>query len=86
MAYRRVIDEWRAQDLRLDLAFTLLERSLLLGGQDKSAAAGRAEAAELFAAMGADGLIERLESGAPRQMTVKPSPEPQVEGAAATTR
>ena len=86
VAYRRVIDEWRAQDLRLDLAFTLFERALLLGRQDNSAAAGRAEAAELFAAMGADGLIERLESGAPRQMTVKPSPEPQVEGAAATTR
>ncbi len=65
IAYRQVIDEWRAEDLRLDLAMTLLERARLLGDVDKEAAAGRAEAAQLFAAMGADGLIDRLEAGAP---------------------
>ncbi len=68
-AYRRVIEEWRTEDLRMDLALTLLERARLLGDIDAAAAAGREEAAQIFAAMGADGLVDRLESGAP----LKPS-------------
>jgi len=48
----------------LDLALALIERARLLGKVDKEAAAGRAEAAEIFAAMGADGFLERLEAGA----------------------
>ena len=63
-AFRRVIDEWRQAELRLDLAYALLERALLLGTVDAEAAAGRAEAAGLFAEMGADGLLERLEAAA----------------------
>jgi hypothetical protein len=70
-AYRRLIDEWRAADLRLDLALTLLERARLLGEVDKEAAAGRAEAAEIFSAMGANGLLERIEAGAPQVSIVK---------------
>ena len=64
-AYRRLIDEWRAADLRFDLALTLLERARLLGEVDTEAAAGRAEATEIFAAMGAEGLLERIEAAAP---------------------
>ena len=64
-AYRRVLDEWRAADLRLDLGFTLLERARLLGGVDAAAAAGRDEAVDIFRTMGADGFIDRLEAGAP---------------------
>jgi class 3 adenylate cyclase/tetratricopeptide (TPR) repeat protein len=62
-AYRRVIDEWRAADLRLDLALALLERGWLLGSVDGQAAAGLDEARAVFEAMGAAGLIERLEMG-----------------------
>ena len=64
-AYRRVIEEWRAEDLRFDLALTLLERARLLGAADSAAAAGRDEAAAIFSAMGADGFMDRLEAGAP---------------------
>ena len=64
VAYRRVIDEWRAADLRFDLALALLERARLLGDGDAEAVAGREEAARIAAAMGADGLLERLEAGA----------------------
>ncbi len=85
-AYRRVIDEWRAEDLRLDLAFTLLERARLLGDIDASAAGGRDEAQQIFAAMGAPGLVERLEgASANRPSAVKPSPATPRSGAAATT-
>jgi class 3 adenylate cyclase len=63
LLYRQVIDEWRRQDLRLDLALTLLERAWLLGDADPDAAAGRDEAQQLFAAMGADTLIARLDAG-----------------------
>jgi hypothetical protein len=63
-AYRRVIDEWRAADLRFDLALALLERALLLGAHDPEAAGGRDEAAAIFEEMGATGLLERLERGA----------------------
>jgi class 3 adenylate cyclase/tetratricopeptide (TPR) repeat protein len=88
--YRRVIDEWRRADLRLDLALTLFERSRLLGDVDPEAAKGRDEAAQLFAQMGADGLLERIERGtaatrAP-QSPVKPEPAAPRAGAAATTR
>ena len=68
-AYRRVIGEWRAADLRMDLGLTLLERARLLGVADAEAAAGRDEAQQIFAAMGADGLVERLESDAPAPPT-----------------
>jgi class 3 adenylate cyclase/tetratricopeptide (TPR) repeat protein len=62
-AYRRVIDEWRAADLHLDLAIALLERAWLLGPVDEQAAAGLDEARAIFAEMGAEGLVERLEAG-----------------------
>lgn len=84
--YRRVIDDWRAADLRFDLALTLLERARLLGDRDKDAADGRAEAQALFAAMGADGLIERLEAGAPATRPVKRSPAPRPLDAEAARR
>ena len=61
-AYRRLIEEWRGADLRLDLALTLLERSRLMGHVDEEAADGRNEAQLLFEAMGADGLISRIEA------------------------
>ncbi|HEY5489252.1 MAG TPA: hypothetical protein VIK00_05370, partial [Candidatus Limnocylindrales bacterium] len=63
-AYRRAIEEWRTEELRLDLAFALLERARLLGDIDAGAAVGRNEAAQLFSDMGADGLIDRLETSA----------------------
>jgi tetratricopeptide (TPR) repeat protein len=63
-AYRKVIEEWRGLDLRLDLALALFERSRLLGAADEEAQADRDEAAQIVAAMGADGLLERLEAGA----------------------
>jgi len=61
--YREVIAEWRRQHLRFDLALTLLERAWLMGDTDPDAAAGADEAQQLFAAMGADTLIARLEAG-----------------------
>jgi len=64
VAYRRVIDEWRAANLRLDLALALLERARLLGDVDPESQAGREEAAQIVEAMGAAGLLERLESAA----------------------
>ncbi|HWH23974.1 MAG TPA: hypothetical protein VNW68_03665, partial [Candidatus Limnocylindria bacterium] len=63
-AYRKVLDEWRAADLPFDLALALLERARLLGAADAEAAAGRDEAQAIFVAIGADGLLERIESGA----------------------
>ena len=85
-AYRRVIEEWRAADLRLDLALALLARARLLGAVDEEAAAGRDEVAGIFSAMGADGLLERLEAGASAQaMAVKRTPSTLTE-AAATAR
>lgn len=88
VAYRRVIDEWRAADLRLDLALALFERARLLGDVDAEARSGRDEAAQIVAAMGAAGLLERLEAGAGRRAvaatrTTSPAPRPD---AAATTR
>jgi class 3 adenylate cyclase len=62
--YRQVIDYWRSQDLRFDLALTLFERARLLGAVDSHAAAGREEAQAIFAAMGADKFITRLEAAA----------------------
>jgi len=85
-AYHEVIEEWRAEDLRLDLAFTLLQRARLLGDADARAAAGREEAREIFAAMGADGLVERLEAAAVKPAAVKRSPALRSEDAAATRR
>jgi hypothetical protein len=61
--YRRVIDEWRTADLRFDLALALLGRARLLGAVDQEAAAGRDEVTSIFSAMGADGLLDRLEAG-----------------------
>ena len=83
-AYRNVIQEWRTANLGLDLALALLERAQLMGDGDTEAAAGRVEAAEIFAAMGADGLLERLESAAtgPR-LGLKQSRSSLPEGAAA---
>jgi class 3 adenylate cyclase len=74
-AYRRVIDEYRSARLPLDLGLTLVERAWLLGPTDDEAAAGRDEALAIFAEMGADGLVERLEAGA-----VRPRPAAQVQG------
>ncbi len=87
-AFRQVIDEWRAEDLRLDLALTLLERAWLLGDADPGAAAGRDEAQELFAATGADGFIARLEAaGVGRSPApVTPTPAAPRGGAAARRR
>ncbi len=65
-AYRRVIDEWREAELRLDLGLAQLERAWLLGSADQEAADGLQEAVRIFSAMGADGLIERLEAGSGR--------------------
>ena len=62
-AYRRVVEEWRNLDLRWDLAMTLLERAVLLGPGDSEVVGGRAEAAQLLAGMGAEGLFERLDAG-----------------------
>ena len=62
--YRQVIDEWRAEELPRDLAFSLLERALLLGQVDARAAAGREEAAQIFDTMGAAGLVEQIEASA----------------------
>ncbi|MGI8928394.1 MAG: AAA family ATPase [Candidatus Limnocylindrales bacterium] len=86
-AYRRVIDEWRAADLRLDLALALLARARLLGAVDEEAAAGRDEVAGIFSAMGADGLLERLEAGATAQaLAVKRTPSTLPAGAATARR
>jgi class 3 adenylate cyclase/tetratricopeptide (TPR) repeat protein len=60
--YRRVIEQWRQMELPMDLALTLVERARLLGHVDADAAAGRDEAAEIFAAMGASGFLERVEA------------------------
>ena len=74
-AYHRVIDEWRGTNLRFDLALALLERALLLGEVDEEAAAGRAEAAALFAQIGAaPDLIDRLASAAPTVLPAAPAP------------
>jgi len=85
-AYRQVLEEWRAEDLRLDLAFTLLAQAWLLGDADAHAAAGREEAREIFAAMGADGLVERLEAAAVKPTAVTRSPALRSEDAAAAKR
>jgi hypothetical protein len=65
-AYRRVIDDLRAADLRLDLGLTLVQRAWLLGPDDTEAAAGLQEARAVFAAMGAETFIDRLTAGAGR--------------------
>ncbi len=87
-SYRRVIEEWRAEELPFDLAFTLLERARLLGDVDASAAAGHDEAQEIFGAMGADGFIARLEAGAParERAPVKTSAVARSENGAPATR
>ncbi|MGI8727261.1 MAG: adenylate/guanylate cyclase domain-containing protein [Solirubrobacterales bacterium] len=64
-AFTAAIAEWRANDMPLDLALALYLRARLLGATDKDAAAGRDEAQQILAGLGADGLLERLESGAP---------------------
>ncbi len=64
-AYRQIIDDLRAAGLTRDLAFTLLEQAILLGGVDAKAAEGRAEAIGLFEGMGAAGLVERIEAASP---------------------
>jgi hypothetical protein len=86
--YRQVIDYWRSQDLPFDLALTLFERARFLGSVDSHAAAGREEAQAIFAAMGADKLIERLEAAAGPAPTaaVRRSAQPQSEDAAAARR
>ena len=61
-AYRDVIEEQRAQDARWDLAWTLLHRSVTLGGADPHATAGREEAGSIFASVGAGGLMDRLQA------------------------
>jgi class 3 adenylate cyclase/tetratricopeptide (TPR) repeat protein len=65
-AYRKVIDEWRAANLPLNLGLALLERALLLGANDAEAAAGEQEAHEIFTSMGAGPFIERLRASAHR--------------------
>ena len=65
VAFRQVIDEWDTAGLPFDRAMALLERAVLLGDRDADAAAGREEAALLFAAAGAEGFIDRLESSIP---------------------
>jgi class 3 adenylate cyclase len=74
-AYRRVIDEWRTAEFRLDLGLTLVERAWLLGADDGEAAAGREEALAIFAEMGAAGLVERLESAAVRPVAARRVPD-----------
>ena len=64
--YLRLVQEWRDVDLPFDLAMTLLERSIVLNPGDREAAEAREEARRVFATMGAEGLIERLEAGARR--------------------
>ncbi len=61
--YRAAIDEFRGSNLQYDLALTLLERARLVGSVDADAAAGRAEARQIMAGLGAEGFVERLESG-----------------------
>jgi len=87
-AYRQLIEEWRGENLRLDLALTLLQRARLLGETDAGAAAGREEAREIVAAMGAAGLIERLDAAAARPAGAAPkrSPALRSEDAAAARR
>ncbi|MEO8625262.1 MAG: adenylate/guanylate cyclase domain-containing protein [Candidatus Limnocylindrales bacterium] len=86
-AYRQLIEEWRAENLRLDLAFTLLQQARLLGDTDPGAAAGLEEAQRIFAAMGADRFVERIErTAAVRPATAKRSPALQSEDAAAARR
>jgi tetratricopeptide (TPR) repeat protein len=83
--YRRVIEEWRAADLRLDLALALLERARLLGSHDAEAAAGRSEARAILEQMGALQLADRLDppvdgsaavTAAPRQPKAQPTATP----------
>jgi class 3 adenylate cyclase/tetratricopeptide (TPR) repeat protein len=74
-AYRELIEAWRAADLPLDLGLTLLERAWLLGEADPALGKGELEAQAIFAAMGAETLIERLRSGA-AQRDKKPSRQP----------
>ena len=73
-AYAQLIEAWRTAELPLDLAMTLLERSRLLGHVDPDAAAGRDEAGEIFAAMGAAGFMERIEAAAGPAVPPKPAP------------
>jgi class 3 adenylate cyclase/tetratricopeptide (TPR) repeat protein len=79
--YRKVINEWRSADLPYDLALALIERALLLGDVDAEAAAGRDEARQLMAAIGAEGFVERLEAGAG-----SPATDAVVAGARASAR
>jgi class 3 adenylate cyclase/tetratricopeptide (TPR) repeat protein len=90
-AYRRAIDDWLAADERLDLALTLLERARLLGQDDTEAARGRDEARELFGAMGAGDLVDRIEAaagspGMPRAAAAAARSSELPEDAAAGTR
>jgi hypothetical protein len=64
-AYRRVIADWRADDMPLDLALSLFLKARLLGHVDAEAAEGRDEAAGILATIGADGLLERIEANLP---------------------
>ncbi len=84
--YREVINGWREAELQLDLGLALLERALLLGAIDREAADGLDEARQVFAAMGAEGLLERLEAGAARPTGAAPKRSPALrseDGAAA---
>ena len=91
VAFRQVIDEWDRAGLPFDRAMALFERALLLGDRDADAAAGREEAARLFAASGAEGFIDRLEASIPARpatatVSRSPSLEPLPEDAAAAKR
>jgi len=88
-AYRRVIDDWRDTNLKFDLALTLLERARLLP-EDDEAVAGRDEAAQIFAPIGATGLLERIEAALPplepARAAARRSPTPRSADGAATRR
>jgi tetratricopeptide (TPR) repeat protein len=87
-AYRRVIADWRADDMPLDLALSLFLRARLLGSVDAEAAEGHAEAAGILAAIGADGLLERIEASLPPPAAPAATRSPQAlsEDAAAARR
>jgi hypothetical protein len=86
LAFGKVVDEWREADMPLDHAIALLTRARLLGADDSDAAAGREEAARVLDGVGAAGLIDRLESGAPPPARLRTQGAPQNEDAAAARR
>jgi hypothetical protein len=84
--YRRVIDHWRVDELWMDLGLALLTRAVLLGPADREAAESLEEARRIFAAMGAEGLVDRLTAAAVKPGAVRREPLTQSEDVAQATR